>query len=83
MKLSRRNFQLTSLGSIEDSDWRFPEFHADLSCYKEMRVHCTRYEKKLPPFSPPILRPCGPGRLNFHMRFEFSLHTPVKFVRIR
>ena len=33
-----------------------PEIPADLSRYKEMRVHCTPY-KKLPPFSPPFCAP--------------------------
>ena len=33
--------------SIEDTDWGFlPEFHADLSRYKEMQVHCTRYKQE-------------------------------------
>ena len=56
----------------------FPEFHADLSRYKEMRVHCTRY-KKNPTVFTAILRPFGPGRQNFCIRFDIGLHMPVKF----
>ena len=52
-------------------------FHADLSRYNEMRVHCTRY--KTPTLSTAILRPFGPGRQNFNARFHVSLHKPVKF----
>ena len=37
-----------------------PEFHADLSRYKEIRTHCTRY-KKLPPLSPPFCTPLAQG----------------------
>ena len=41
-------------GSIEHTDWRYlPEFHADVSSYKEKRVYCTRY-KKTPTFLPPF-----------------------------
>jgi len=47
----------------------FPEFLADLSRYKEMRIHCTRY-KKLPPFSPPFCAPLAQGA---------KILTPVKF----
>ena len=35
------------------------EFHADLSRYKETRVHCTRY--KTPTFSPPFCAPLAQG----------------------
>jgi len=38
----------------------FAEFHAYLSRYKEMRVHCTRY-KKTPAFSPPFCTPLVQG----------------------
>ena len=32
----------------------FPEFHADLSRYKEMRIHYTHYKKHPPPFYAPL-----------------------------
>ena len=56
----------------------FPEFHADLSRYKEMRVYCTHY-KKTPTLFTAILRRFGPRRQNFNTSFQFGLHTPVKF----
>jgi len=55
-----------------------PEFHADLSRYKEMRIHCTSY-KKTSTLLTASLRPFGPGRKNFNTRSDFGLHTPVKF----
>ena len=49
------------------------KFHADLSHYKEMRVHCTRY-KKLPPFSPLFCTPLAQGAKNFNTQ-DLSLPT--------
>jgi len=45
-----------------------PEFHADLSLYKEMRVLFTRYDKTCTFFAAILskLRPFGPGRKNFN-----------------
>jgi len=50
------------------------EFHADLSRYKEMRLHCIPY--KTPTFFAAILRPFGPRHPSFN---TFDLHTPTKF----
>ena len=74
--------ELLNEDSIEDSDWRFvPEFHADLSRYKEMQVHCTCYKNAT---FHRILHPFGLGRQNFNTRFYVGLHTPVNFfIRIR
>jgi len=55
-----------------------PEFLADLSHYKEMRVHCTCY-KKIPTLFHRHFAPLGPGCQNFNTRFQFGLHTPLKF----
>jgi len=41
------------------------EFDADLSRYKEMRVHCTRYQKTIALFTV-ILRPFCLKRRNFN-----------------
>jgi len=42
-----------------------PEFHAEVSRYKEMRVHCTVTEKNMHIFAA-ILRPFGPAYQNFN-----------------
>jgi len=38
-----------------------PEFHADLSRYKEMRVHCTRYKKTPTLFTAIFCAPLAEG----------------------
>jgi len=44
----------------------FPEFHADLSRYKEMGVYIVPVTKKTPTFFDAILRPFSPGCQNFN-----------------
>jgi len=52
----------------------FPEFHADLSRYKEKRVHCTSY--KTTTFSSLFCAPFGPGRQKFNI---WDLSSACKF----
>ena len=64
------------------TDVLLPEFHADVSHYKDMRVHCIRYEQNMHLFAA-ILRTFGPGRQNFNTRDLSSAYIqPYNFIRI-
>jgi len=55
-----------------------PEFHADLSCYKEMRIHCIRCKNST--LLTAILRPFGPGRQHFNTWNLTSAYTSCKIL---
>jgi len=72
----RENFQILLTFNRGHRLTFFPEFHADLSRYKEKRVHCTRYKNMhlLPPFCTPFAQ--GVKVVTREIRFRPT--SPVK-----